>query len=80
MLYLHGLSTGDFGPALRDLLGEDASGLSASSIQRLTEQWQAEHAAFRARELRFHRRSLSSPVRRFVFEFSERLPPSRSGC
>jgi transposase-like protein len=55
ILYLRGLSTGDFGPALRDLLGEDASGLSASSIQRLTEQWQAEHAAFRGRELRFHR-------------------------
>jgi transposase-like protein len=55
VLYLHGLSTGDFGPALRDLLGEDASGLSASSIQRLTEAWQAEHAAFRRRELRFHR-------------------------
>ena len=55
ILYLHGLSTGDFGPALRDLLGEDASGLSASSIQRLTEQWQAEHEEFRARELRFHR-------------------------
>jgi len=55
ILYLHGLSTGDFGPALRDLLGADASGLSSSSIQRLTEQWQAEHAAFRARELRFHR-------------------------
>ncbi len=32
ILYLHGLSTGDFGPALRDLLGEDASGLSSSSI------------------------------------------------
>src|SRR5215472_14217478 len=42
ILYLHGLSTGDFGPALKDLLGEDASGLSASSIQRLTEAWQAE--------------------------------------
>ena len=55
ILYLHGLSTGDFGPALRDLLGEDASGLSASSIQRLTEAWQSEHAAFRTRELRFHR-------------------------
>src|SRR5665811_678612 len=55
ILYLRGLSTGDFGPALRDLLGEDASGLSSSSIQRLTEAWQAEHAAFRARELRFHR-------------------------
>src|ERR1035437_4739245 len=49
ILYLHGLSTGDFGPALRDLLGEDASGLSASSIQRLTETWQTEHAAFRTR-------------------------------
>ena len=55
ILYLHGLSTGDFAPALRDLLGEDASGLSSSSIQRLTEAWQAEHAAFRVRELRFHR-------------------------
>jgi transposase-like protein len=55
ILYLHGLSTGDFGPALRDLLGEDASGLSSSSIQRLTETWQAEHAAFGTRELRFHR-------------------------
>ena len=54
VLYLHGLSTGDFAPALRDLLGEDASGLSPSSIQRLTEVWQAEHAAFRRRELRFH--------------------------
>ena len=32
ILYLHGLSTGDFGPALRDLLGEDALGLSPSSI------------------------------------------------
>ena len=49
------LSTGDFGPALRDLLGEDASGLSSSSVQRLTETWQAEHATFRTRELRFHR-------------------------
>ena len=55
ILYLHGLSTGDFGPALRDLLGEDASGLSPSSIARLTESWQAEHAAFRKRELRFDR-------------------------
>jgi putative transposase len=55
ILYLHGLSTGDFAPALRDLLGEDASGLSPSSIQRLTESWQAEHAEFSKRELRFHR-------------------------
>jgi len=34
ILYLRGLSTGDFAPALRDLLGEDASGLSSSSISR----------------------------------------------
>src|SRR5512132_4064132 len=42
ILYLHGLSTGDFGPALRDLLGQDASGLSSSSISRLCKDWQAE--------------------------------------
>jgi putative transposase len=55
ILYLHGLSTGDFEPALRDLLGEDASGLSATSITRLTKAWQAEHVQFRTRSLRFHR-------------------------
>ena len=55
ILYLRGLSTGDFGPALRDLLGEDASGLSATSISRLTKQWEDDRAAFCKRELRFHR-------------------------
>lgn len=51
ILYLRGLSSGDFGPALRDLLGEDASGLSASSISRLTGSWRAEHEAFKRRRL-----------------------------
>lgn len=55
VLYLRGLSTGDFAPALRDLLGEDASGLSSSSISRLTRSWEDDHAAFKARSLRFHR-------------------------
>ena len=55
VLYLRGLSTGDFAPALRDLLGEEASGLSPSSIQRLTEAWRGEHAAFRGRRLDFTR-------------------------
>jgi putative transposase len=55
VLYLHGLSTGDFAPALRDLLGEDASGLSPSSISRLTTQWEADHDAFKQRRLEFHR-------------------------
>jgi putative transposase len=55
ILYLRGLSTGDFAPALRDLLGEDACGLSSSSISRLTETWQGDHAAFKTRSLKFHR-------------------------
>jgi len=55
VLYLRGLSSGDFAPALRELLGEDASGLSASSIQRLTETWQGEQRAFTRRRLDFCR-------------------------
>jgi putative transposase len=49
-LYLHGLSTGDFELALRGLLG-DAAPLSASSIQRLKADWQAQYEAWRRREL-----------------------------
>ncbi len=55
VLYLRGLLSGDFGPALRDLLGEDASGLSSSSISRLTESWREEHQAFKRRRLDFVR-------------------------
>src|SRR4051794_33240778 len=55
VLYLRGLSTGDFRPALEQLLGEDASGLSSSTISRLCKDWEAEHARFRERSLRFHR-------------------------
>jgi putative transposase len=55
VLYLRGLSTGDFRPALAQLLGEDAAGLSPSSISRLCKDWEAEHARFRERSLRFHR-------------------------
>ncbi|QDC17419.1 IS256 family transposase [Rhodococcus ruber] len=50
LLYLHGLSTSDFGPALEQFLGSGA-GLSASSITRLTTQWQDEAAAFGKRDL-----------------------------
>ncbi len=50
MLYLHGLSTQDFGPALEQFLGTGA-GLSASSISRLTVQWQDEARAFANRDL-----------------------------
>ena len=50
LLYLHGLSTQDFGPALEQFLGT-GQGLSASSIGRLTAQWQDEAAAFARRDL-----------------------------
>src|SRR5262249_55206420 len=55
VLYLRGLSTGDFRPALEQLLGEDAAGLSPSTITRLCKDWEAEHERFRTRSLRFHR-------------------------
>jgi putative transposase len=54
VLYLRGLSTGDFRPALEELLGEDAAGLSPSTISRLCADWEAEHERFRTRSLRFH--------------------------
>jgi transposase-like protein len=50
LLYLHGLSSGDFGPALEQFLGTGA-GLSATSITRLTAQWQDEAKAFGKRDL-----------------------------
>jgi putative transposase len=50
LLYLHGLSSMDFVPALEGFFGA-AAGLSASVITRLTSQWQAERAAFAQRSL-----------------------------
>ncbi len=50
LLYLHGMSSGDFVPALENFFGS-AAGLSSSVITRLTKQWQAERAAFAKRDL-----------------------------
>jgi len=50
LLYLRGLSTGDFVPALGTFFGSEA-GLSASTVQRLTVAWQAEHERWQARSL-----------------------------
>jgi putative transposase len=55
VLYLRGLSTGDFRPSLEQLLGEGAAGLSPSTVTRLYKAWEAEHEPFRTRQLRFHR-------------------------
>jgi putative transposase len=50
LLYLHGLSSMDFVPALEAFFGA-AAGLSASVVTRLTTQWQAEREAFAKRSL-----------------------------
>ena len=51
LLYLHGLSSGDFVPALEQFLGSTA-GLSAATITRLTTQWRDDAAAFSKRSLK----------------------------
>ena len=62
VLYLKGISTGDFEEALAALLGKDAPGLSASTIARLKEVWIDEHA-------RWQRRDLSA--RRYVYIWAD---------
>ena len=50
LLYLHGLSTGDFAPALEAFFGSGA-GLSAAAVGRLLASWQADYQAFCQRDL-----------------------------
>jgi transposase-like protein len=50
-LYLKGISTGDFHEALAALLGEGATGLSASTITRLKSVWESEYKQWAARSL-----------------------------
>ncbi len=51
ILYLKGVSTGDFEEALLALLGKEAGGLSASTISRLKEAWSDEHTRWSKRDL-----------------------------
>jgi transposase-like protein len=51
VLYLKGISTGDFHEALQAILGPDAIGLSAQTIVRLKQVWQREYAQWTARDL-----------------------------
>ena len=62
ILYLRGVSTGDFQEALAALLGKDAPNLSPSVIARLTAEWQAEYG-------RWQRRDLSD--RRYVYVWAD---------
>ena len=52
VLYLRGLSTGDFSEALEALLGSEVSGFSATTISRLLKMWQEEYQAWRKRSLK----------------------------
>src|SRR4051812_20845646 len=51
ILYLRGVSTGDFQEALAALLGRDAPNLSPSVIARLSAEWQAEYGRWQGRDL-----------------------------
>jgi len=62
ILYLKGISTGDFSEALAVLLGKDAAGLSASAIGRLKDGWLDEHAAWQKRDL---------SMRRYVYAWAD---------
>ena len=62
ILYLRGISTGDFQEALAALLGKDAPNLSPSVIGRLKEEWQADYD-------RWQRRDLSA--RRYVYIWAD---------
>ena len=54
ILYLRGLSTGDFRPALEGLLGEDAAGLSPTTIARMCKEWEEHHDRFSQAASRVH--------------------------
>ena len=62
VLYLRGVSTGDFGEALAALLGRDAPNLSPSVIGRLKEDWQDEYDRWQRRDL---------TARRYVYVWAD---------
>ena len=62
ILYLRGVSTGDFQEALAALLGKDAPNLSPSVIARLRSDWQAEHERWQKRDL---------AARRYVYTWAD---------
>ncbi|WXC93293.1 IS256 family transposase (plasmid) [Bradyrhizobium septentrionale] len=62
VLYLRGISTGDFQEALTALLGKDAPNLSPAVVSRLTAEWQGEYE-------RWQKRDLSS--RRYVYVWAD---------
>src|SRR5207244_10429529 len=62
VLYLRGVSTGDFQEALAALLGKAAPNLSPAVISRLTAEWQADYDAWQKRDL---------SARRYVYVWAD---------
>jgi putative transposase len=62
ILYLRGISTGDFQEALAALLGKDAPNLSPAVISRLTAEWQADYDVWQKRDL---------SARRYVYVWAD---------
>jgi transposase-like protein len=62
VLYLRGISTGDFQEALTALLGKDAPDLSPAVISRLTAEWQGEYERWQKRDL---------SARRYVYVWAD---------
>jgi putative transposase len=62
VLYLRGISTGDFQAALAALLGQDAPNLSPAVISRLTAEWQGEYERWQKRDL---------SARRYVYVWAD---------
>src|SRR5712671_5014502 len=62
ILYLRGVSTGDFQEALAALLGKDAPNLSPAVISRLTAEWQTDYDAWQKRDL---------SARRYVYVWAD---------
>jgi transposase-like protein len=62
ILYLRGVSTGDFQEALTSLLGKDAPNLSPAVVSRLTAEWQADYDAWQKRDL---------SARRYVYVWAD---------
>ena len=62
VLYLRGISTGDFQEVLAALLGKDAPNLSPSVVARLTASWEAEYEAWQKRDL---------SARRYVYVWAD---------
>jgi putative transposase len=62
VLYLRGISTGDFQEALAALLGQEAPNLSPAVICRLTAEWQGEYERWQKRDL---------STRRYVYVWAD---------